>query len=208
MKKLMVFLCAMVLLFVGAVGIEATPMPLVEWNDPTTDYLESGDFTVGFAFTTDIVQNVVALGVYDRGIGFGGVSRSVSIWEDNTQLLLATTTVSDNDAVNPLEGHFRYQDIAPVTLEVGKTYVVGANSSNDYIAYNNSLIKAAGINFSEDRFASGSAFPDISIGFEGWFGANAKAVAPVPEPATMLLLGTGLIGLTGFGRKKLFKKKG
>jgi hypothetical protein len=29
---------------------------------------------------------------------------------------------------------------------------------------------------------------------------------PVPEPSTMLLLGFGLIGLTGFGRKKLFKK--
>jgi hypothetical protein len=48
----------------------------------------------------------------------------------------------------------------------------------------------------------------IASNFTMWCGNdNGKAVvAPVPEPASMLLLGTGLIGLPGWGRKK-FKKK-
>lgn len=38
-------------------------------------------------------------------------------------------------------------------------------------------------------------------------GGDGTSTAPVPEPATMLLLGIGLIGFAGVSRKKIFKKK-
>jgi hypothetical protein len=120
-------LLAAVLLTV-ALSSHAAVSPAVDFTSPG-EYLNYGyPFNnVGWEFDVLEPVEVVALGYYDHNLDGLAASHPLGLW-DPQGTLLARTNVAPSD---PLTGFFRYRAIAPVRLEPGIGYRIGALIEGD-----------------------------------------------------------------------------
>jgi len=124
--------------------------------------------------------------------------------------LLASTTISNSSFAVPstLAGsQWLFNNITDVTLIAGQ-YFVGMTQPTTLqdlyvrgdVSFNLPGSKGVG---RFGGFGGGGltlTFPSTASNADGFFGPNLSTTA-IPEPTTMLLLGSGLIGLAGFRRK-------
>ncbi len=225
MKGLRILMLVMCSYFLIGFNLVALPMntPGYSWNNSSYWTLTDTDTTADDAlfmitmenayyesdfglFKVDNLQNpttVTKYKVFDASEEIGTV-RSVYFKQIGNDWYVAVAANSSNwFAFDKVFGF--YFDVYNESTPYASYYTVSSfNTPASEIGVQHILIEYNGSNnayiYLDDQLANGSDrdWNDMKV--------FANDVAPVPEPATMLLLGSGLVGLAGFGRKKFFKK--
>jgi hypothetical protein len=135
-----VFVVSAVFALAACGGSDSAPTDLPTRTTPIAAYALSSRESVGetdydretdgLEFVPWVDVEVTALGYYDEG-GDGLVNEhTVGIFEkSNRQLVSDTVTV---DGGSTLEGAFRYEEVTPVVLKGGTSYVVAGSTNAPY----------------------------------------------------------------------------
>lgn len=202
----------------GAVGAQAATVAAVELTNTPSVVVGSPSFVVGYRFKALSDLNVTALGAYDyRQDGLNGRADIGLYALDGS--LLGSVGISGNGGY--LVSQFRYADLdRAVRLNAGTEYVLGSWSDdpNGFFNANYGAAEGGRVSLESDVIellrnrdlprVTGLQFPsrEPSNTHLGSFGPNmlveTVAIAPLPVPASGLLLVAGLCAVAALRRKR------
>ena len=221
MKKLLVFLAAILLVFAVVGSANANLITngdfetgdLMGWTSVgAVDVVNlSTPSLPGWAASAQGMDDYFALLGWGTGSGTSSLSQEFKV-SKATSLTLAFDYAFDFLDFNPWNDDtfvaltsVTGDRVATVTMLDLQSSCIGADYGHyeETFALNPAWALDADMSFTLHEV--GGLFSGGTLALAGIDNVSATT-APVPEPATMLLLGSGLIGLAGLGRKKFFKK--
>ena len=197
MKKLLAFFIGMVMVF--GIGGMASATPFTDTEDFSGDGTSGGrtynriSNTENFSYTHNITFSppaelitLATLTISHAGNN-AGIFSGIEVWFITDQ---GETKLADlSDSVNIFQEKYWVDQAIPLPSSIYSA-ISGASWSITF-------------KLKENTGGTHYLYLDKSV-LSGQY-TPSEQTAPVPEPATMLLLGSGLIGLAGFASRK-FKK--
>ncbi len=222
MKKLLATLCGVLILFglSGAASANLISNGDFETGD-LTDWNYSGSVSVYDASQTSLAGALASAQGMDGNfalIGAGTISGTSSLNQSFTVSGVSQITLSFDYVFDTLDlswsddtflalTTFDGSVIEDITMLDIQSSLIGVNygTYTTTITLDPTLVVTGDMSFILTEAADG--WWGLTASLAGIDNVSVTAGAPVPEPATMLLLGTGLLGLGGFGRKRFFKNR-
>jgi hypothetical protein len=211
---LVVFVCGLIAAF--APTLQAAPFGQAFTGAATGSQLGNGPFTIGWSFNVTGLITVNGLAVYhDNGVGLLE-NHDVGIWDAFGNLVVSATVLQGDPCLVDQLGFQEWCTVGVKANLAPGTYTIGAvwNNLLDPLIFPGTLagegianVNGPSVVFLQNEFVAGGVLTDptnTTGDLMSYFGPNfTYSTSSTPEPGTLMLLGSGLLGAVGVLRRKL-----